>query len=86
MQKQAVPTCERVISLIVFVNPPLVLSEYLESLIELLQAVRFVVLYMEETAVCNRDFSRAGNFLITNTAHMRHVTQRLIEGTYLCQP
>lgn len=51
MHKQAVPTCEGVISLIVFVNPPPVLSEYLESLIELLHAVHFVVLLMEEAAV-----------------------------------
>lgn len=38
------PTCERVISFIVFVDPPLVLSEYLESLIVLLHAVQLVVL------------------------------------------
>lgn len=44
----ASPTCVRVISCIVFVNRPLVLSEYLESLIVLLHAVRFVVLYRRE--------------------------------------
>lgn len=38
-------TAKRVVSLIVFVNPPLVFSEYLESLVELLPAVHFVVLY-----------------------------------------
>lgn len=51
MQQQAVPTCEGVISFIVFVNPPLVLGEYLDSLVVLLHAVHFVVLHMREIAV-----------------------------------
>lgn len=51
MFKAALPTCERVISFIVFVDSPLVVSEYLESLIVLLQAVHFVVLHTEETGV-----------------------------------
>lgn len=38
------------IALIVFVDPPPVLDEYLESLAELRCGVRFVVLFLEETA------------------------------------
>lgn len=48
MQTQRGLTCERVVSFIVFVNPLLVLCEYLQSLVVLLQVVPFVVLYMEE--------------------------------------
>lgn len=36
------------VSLIVFVNPPPVLSEYLQSLVEVLHAVRLVVLQDED--------------------------------------
>lgn len=41
-------TGERMVSLIVFVNPPLVLSKYLQSLVEVLHAVRLVVLQEED--------------------------------------
>lgn len=51
MQQQAPLTCERVISFIVFVNLPPVLSEYLESVVVLLRAVHFAVLHMGEIAV-----------------------------------
>lgn len=50
MKYQAFPTCVRVIPCIVFVDPPLVLSENLQSLIVLLCAVGFVVLQRMETA------------------------------------
>lgn len=43
-------TGERVVALIVFVDPPVVLAENLESLTELLCGVHFVVLFLEEKA------------------------------------
>lgn len=46
LMKNTNPTCERVIPFIMFVNPPLVLCEYLQSLVVLLEVVCFVVLYM----------------------------------------
>lgn len=42
-------TGERMVPLIVFVNRPLVLSEYLQSLVEVLHAVSLVVLQEEES-------------------------------------
>lgn len=48
-------TGERMVSLIVFVNPPLVLSEYLQSLVEVLHAVRLVVLQEEDAWYLTRN-------------------------------
>lgn len=50
MQQKVVLTGERVISRIVFVDPPLVLDENLEPLTELLFVVHFFVLHREEMA------------------------------------
>lgn len=50
MLQKAILTGERVISRIVFVNPPLVLDEILEPLTELLFIVHFFVLHREEMA------------------------------------
>lgn len=50
MQQKAVLTGERVVSCIVFVDPPLVLDESLEPLTELLFVVHLFVLHREERA------------------------------------